>query len=391
LAAPETVWSLADAGFDVLAFGRKGRRSALCQSRYTRVIEVTPPEADARKTWEDIFAIRTHPALRANSGPVVFLPLDDAALCLSAQTSLPRGWLLAGGRNDRCELALDKAFQVEAARAVGLPVPDTWVATTPDEVFRCSERLPLVLKPAAAAVLNEGRLVKGKNWICANRAELLRAVKTWGGKGRLLVQPFITGVGEGVFGFSTGQGVVAWSAHRRVRMMNPHGSGSSACVSQPVPEFLKPPIERLVVNRGWRGLFMVELLREKSGGYWFIEFNGRPWGSLALSRRQGFEYPAWAVRQALDPAWWPGEVAPDPRRIVCRNLGREFMHVLFVFRGRKSAAIHEWPSFWRAAADVLRIRRQDHLYNFRRDDWRVFFSDCFGTIRDQCAKPRNRE
>ena len=48
-------------------------------------------------------------------------------------------------------------------------------------------------------------------------------------------------------------------------------------------------------------MFMIELLRDRTGKVWFVELNGRPWGSMALSRRQGFEYPAWHVKLAIDP------------------------------------------------------------------------------------------
>ena len=44
LSGPEVVWSLADEGFRVMAFARRGHRSALCHSRYVTVHEVTPPE-----------------------------------------------------------------------------------------------------------------------------------------------------------------------------------------------------------------------------------------------------------------------------------------------------------------------------------------------------------
>ena len=82
--------------------------------------------------------------------------------------------------------------------------------------------------------------------------------------------------------------------------MNPQGSGSSACVSQPVPEDLKAKVKALIATADWRGLFMIELLRDRSGTCWFVELNGSSWGSMALSRRQGLEYPAWHVRLAMD-------------------------------------------------------------------------------------------
>src|SRR6185503_18495052 len=166
-----------------------------------------------------------------------------------------------------------------------------------------------------------------------------------------------------VFGFAGARGVECWSAHRRLRMMNPHGSGSSACASRAVPENLKEPIQRMILGNGWRGLFMVELLQDHSGQYWFVEFNGRPWGSMALSRRQGLEYPAWNARLAMEPDFSIHRAESFGPEVVCRNLGRELMHLLFVLRGRKSQAIQKWPSFWRSLADVFHIRRRDCFYN----------------------------
>ena len=127
---------------------------------------------------------------------------------------------------------------------------------------------------------------------------------------------------------------------------------------------------------------MLEMLRDVAGKLWFVEFNGRPWGSMALSRRQGLEYPAWAVKRALNPyGAIEVRVAAD-NRIVCRNAGREFMHLLFVLRGPKSKAIKGWPSFWRTAFELLFVYRTDKFYNWRRDDLKVFFSDCWYTVRE---------
>ena len=204
----------------------------------------------------------------------------------------------------------------------------------------------------------------------------------------MLVQPFISGHGEGVFGLATAEGVQGWSAHRRLRMMNPHGSGSSACVSQPVATETRAVVERFIQQAGWRGLFMVEFLRDRAGKPWFVEFNGRPWGSLALARRQGLEYPAWAAKLALTPEARIASRSPEEKPVVCRNAGREFMHLLFVLRGPKSEALREWPSFWRTSGDMLRVRRNDFFYNWRRDDLSVFFCDGGTRCVTTFASPR---
>jgi predicted ATP-grasp superfamily ATP-dependent carboligase len=389
LSAPEVAWSLVDAGFQVAAFARKGRGSGLRHSRYVTIFEITPPETDSDLARRDLANVLQKCA--EGIEPRLLFPLDDAAVWLCSRLSLPSGWKLAGPGRAAAELALDKVAQVAAARDAGFSVPPTSVVKNAEELLGCACSFPLMLKPARAVMVNGARLIKGNNWICADRCELETAIEQWTESYPLLVQPLISGTGEGVFGLATPKGVEAWSAHRRLRMMNPHGSGSSACASQPVSDSLRVPVETFIVKSGWIGLFMIELLRDRDGTAWFIEFNGRPWGSIALSRRQGFEYPAWAASLTMNPQWHLNGSAPKPKEIVCRNLARELMHLLFVLRGRKSAALKDWPRFWRSVADVLLISPQDALYNFRRDDFRVFISDCYFTIRDQTVKRRRRQ
>src|SRR5262249_50389743 len=143
----------------------------------------------------------------------------------------------------------------------------------------------------------QGHVHTCRKWICANAAELDQALGEWAERGPLLAQPFVVGAGGGVFGLATHEGGKAWGGDRRLRMMNPQGSGSSACISQLVSEDIRANVTRLIERTGWRGLFMVELLRDEQGQLWFVEFNGRPWGSISLSRRQGLDYPHWHVSQ----------------------------------------------------------------------------------------------
>jgi Predicted ATP-grasp enzyme len=388
LSSPEVAWSLVDAGFRVAAFSRKGRRSALRHSRHVTIFDITAPETNCTAALADLLSLLDK--CRSDSASVLF-PLDDLALWLCCEKPLPPQWALAGPLAASAEFALNKPLQIKAAHSAGLRVLHTSVADKKNQVLTRVGDLPLILKPAKAVISRDNRLSKGSNWICADRCELDRSLTEWCEEYPLLVQRYIAGVGVGVFGFADSGGVNCWSAHRRLRMMNPHGSGSSACESRSVPENLKEPIRQMILANGWRGLFMVEFLRDDVGEYWFVEFNGRPWGSMALSRRRGLEYPAWNATLALVPGFLVRRSEPAGSEVVCRNLGRELIHLLFVLRGRKSKAMQKWPSFWRSIADVLYIRRRDCFYNFRRDDLRVFFSDCFCTLRDQIFKRGNRE
>ena len=391
MAAPETVWSLVDGGFRVAAFTRKGRTSALRHSHHVTFHEITSPESDLVTALSDLRSLLASLGKGVNGTPSILFPLDDKAVWLSSQLALPSSWWLAGPQGSTAELALNKCVQVRLAEQAGFRVPQTAVARNAADVFACSGKaaFPLILKPAECVPVVDGHWVNCKKWVCADQGELQRAVDQWGEQVPLLVQPFIAGTGEGLFGLAAPEGVRAWSGHRRLRMMNPQGSGSSACISQAVPEDLKATAQAFVSQAQWRGMFMIELLRDRQGKLWFVELNGRPWGSMALSRAQGLEYPAWHIQLALDPESQVGLDGSSEPGLVCRNAGREFMHLLFVLEGPKSKALRGWPSFWRTLADVARVHDGDTFYNWRREDANVFFADFCYTVRDNVFKSRN--
>jgi hypothetical protein len=391
LSAPETVWSLLDGGFHVIAFARKGRSSALRHSRHIVCHEICAPESDLQTSLSDLRALMG--SLQAKSGrePLMFFPLDDKAVWLEDKLGPIEHWIMAGPTGAQAELALNKCVQTRMAREAGFNVPETAQVRTSREVLDFARQVsfPIILKAADCVPEYQGRVYTCRKWICANQGELERAILEWGERVPLLAQKFITGVGEGVFGLATAEGVRAWSGHYRVRMMNPQGSGSSACASQAVPQDLRSIGETFLRKAGWRGLFMIESLRDDSGKLWFVELNGRPWGSMTLCRRQGLEYPAWHAELALNEQSQAGLNAPQTSKIVCRHAGREFMHVLFVLKGAKSNALTKWPSFWRTIWDVLKFHKTDGLYNWRSDDPNVFIADVYSTIHDNVFKSRN--
>jgi predicted ATP-grasp superfamily ATP-dependent carboligase len=391
LSAPEVVWSLVDDGFKVIAFARKGRMSPLRYSRHVEIHEICAPESNLEEAKADLRALLVSLGTGEDREGLVLLPLDDKAVYLSSTIELDGGWRLAGPEGGSADLALNKNLQVEAARDAGFNVPKTLLLKSADDILKSSADLsfPIILRPAECVPTHQGRLYKCRNWVCATDEELKTAVSQWAERVPLLAQPFIEGEGEGVFGLVVPDGIRAWSAHRRLRMMNPHGSGSSACISQPVPAEIKQKAEALLKSVNWRGMFMIELLRDHSGNLWFVELNGRPWGSMALSRRQGLEYPAWQVRLAMDQQSSVGAAPPSLHTgLVCRNVGRELMHLLFVLKGAKSKALTNWPSFWSTLMNVLRIRKGDAFYNWRSDDQKVFVADCYCTMHDNLCRSR---
>ncbi|MGA7705344.1 MAG: hypothetical protein WB998_10670, partial [Solirubrobacteraceae bacterium] len=244
--------------------------------------------------------------------------------------------------------------------------------------------LPVVLKPALAAEQRDGRLRRLAPRLVRDAAQARELRKAWGGQTATIVQRWVSGTGAGVFGIADENGVHNLSAHRRVRMMNPAGSGSSACASTPVPMELVGPIERMLDEAGWRGLFMIELLRA-GDRWWFMELNGRPWGSMALARRLGYEYPAWAAAQAFDPSapspQPPRERAPE-EQLLCRHLGRELVHLMFVLRGPGSHP-GAWPGRGQTVKALLRGGHDSSWYNLGPGMRRLFVDDTLRTVAAQ--------
>jgi hypothetical protein len=375
LAAIEATWSLQNAGFKVVAFRRAGSRPALRRVRDLEMHHVPDPELDATATVE---AIRTMCDVFM---PAALLPLDDQALWACSQL---KGFpvQLAGASGYAAECALDKRLQLDIAARAGLPVPPTQVLD--DLADATSIRFPVIVKPARALYQVSGALTRPTGIVCADRYEFERAAAMrW--PGSVLVQPLILGVGEGLFGFVGSRGVVAWSSHKRVRMVNPQGSASSACRSHRVDRDLVESSERFLSDIGWKGMFMMEFLRDSDGKPWFMELNGRAWGSMALARRRGFEYPAWTVQATLEPGFVPTPPTRPPE-ILCRNLGLEMVHLMFVARGPRSAAAMEWPRLSRSVRDVCKYARGDRLYNWNRSQPDVLVADTLGTIRQYVRK-----
>jgi predicted ATP-grasp superfamily ATP-dependent carboligase len=295
LAAIESAWCLADCGFEVCAFARPGPRPALRRIKQVRVFPVTAPEDDALACVADLGR------LISELGPAAVLPLDDHGVWLTdrwAQQNPGSSTILAGPAGKLAELALDKRQQLTRAAAAGFAVP-----TSADAAEAPPGAGPWIVKPALAVQLVGGRLRQPTGRVAGTAAEVRRIAERIGRPA--IVQRLIEGTGEGVFGIATGSGIAAVSAHRRVRMMNPRGSGSSACRSIPLASDLVGPVAAFLADCDWLGLFMVEVLRDRAGVAWFMELNGRTWGSMALARYRGLAYPGWAVLAALDPEFTP--------------------------------------------------------------------------------------
>ncbi|OLE20900.1 MAG: hypothetical protein AUG49_23320 [Catenulispora sp. 13_1_20CM_3_70_7] len=134
-AAIESAWSLADAGYEVFAFTRRGTKPPLAASRRVRIVPVTAPEQDAAACVAEVAATAER------LGAAVVLPLDDLAVWVCDRT----GARIAGATGPAADFALDKRRQIAAATAAGFAVPDRGDAG------------PWIVKAALAAVEQDNR------------------------------------------------------------------------------------------------------------------------------------------------------------------------------------------------------------------------------------------
>lgn len=376
LSAPEVCWSLVDAGFHVVAFARAERSCTLRYSKHVKIFDVPDPAISISST---VAALNRELPLIAAPNALPLVPLDDAAVHICSLLDSSLNLVLVGASQKTAAVALDKAMQLGIAEQSGFNVIPTFRGAETGNVSQ--QYYPLVVKPRFAIRDYRGALTKGRLYNLTSRADYDNLATTGKIEPDALIQPFIRGVGEGVFGLAIDGKVVGWSAHRRVRMMNPGGSGSSACMAIKTEPSVIESANQFIVNSGWEGMFMVELLRDENGKVWFMEFNGRPWGSMALARRQGFEYPAWAVGHAVGNDISAGVFSAKSVELFCRHLGRELIHLLCVFRGPQRGHSGEWPGIYATLKAMLFANKPTCWYNWRRDDSFVFFGDMWQTIR----------
>ncbi|MCA9278249.1 MAG: hypothetical protein H6815_06280 [Phycisphaeraceae bacterium] len=377
LAAPEVVWSLLDAGCRVVCFSNRDIDSVLGYEPNV-VIEPVPDVAEGVER-----VVSALDELIEKHRPDVLLPMDDLSLFLLGRTHKALH-LLPNAAEGTSAVPLDKRLQLDLAQKAGFQVPEFAFVGCRDDVSGWSV-FPAVLKPALVAREINGKIGRSSVRHVETREDLDRQLETADFTEPWILQQYVKGVGEGLFGHMMSDHIANVSGHRRVRMMNPAGSGSSVCVSIQQDEGVVTAATKMLREINWRGMFMIELLRAEDGTLWFMELNGRAWGSMALARRQGFEYPAWTVKQHLDPEFVPLEVQVKSG-LICRHLGRDIVHLLFVLRGRRGAPKDIWPGRISTMFRVLVPNFSYTYYNKRKGRFRMFFADTIRTVRAQLRK-----
>jgi len=274
---------------------------------------------------------------------------------------------------DAFDAVTDKWELYARARELDIPMPRTALVRSRVGLAEtvAGMAFPLVVKPPRS------RMMSGDRWVAppvryASSAEELERILASDrslGDHPFLVQEYVLGRGQGVFGLYAAGKVVTFFAHRRLREKPPSGGVSVLSESVPVDPRLREISQRLLDSVGWHGVAMAEFKVTKDGTPYLIDVNGRFWGSLQLAIEAGVDFPWLLYRVALGE---PVEAVED-YAVGVRNLWLlgDLDHLFL--RLRERGGLREK---WRAVRAFLGMfePRTQHEVN-RWDDMRPFLQE----------------
>lgn len=253
------------------------------------------------------------------------------------------------------EIAADKFRTVSLARELQIPVPETALIQSVDELDRATAKcdFPVVVKDRFSARWEGNRAILGSVAYAYSKDDLRQKVtRRLTQAGDVLVQQFVPGEGIGFSSLAVEQEVLLPFMWRRLRETDPRGSGSSASMSIPITAEVRESSTALVTRVGLQGVSMVEFKKPRTGGRpVLMEINARPWGSMQLPISCGVDYPVFLVDRLLAGKLPPREIGYE-QGITCRRLVSELTHLEHIFRGTPAGWPIPYPGFLRTLLKV---------------------------------------
>lgn len=254
----------------------------------------------------------------------------------------------------------DKYHLTSWAHTNGIPIPPTLFIPDGriDDAIENLHSWPVVIKPGRSLLKHRGIWRKSAVNIASDADELRRFYhEAWFLQQPSMIQQYISGHGEGVFGiFENGKPHTLF-AHRRLRERPPSGGVSVLREAIALPDPMTGYATHIMRDARWNGIAMVEFrIDEQSGTPFLMEVNGRFWGSLQLAVDAGVDFPMMLYNQATSQVsraddaycvgirsqWWLGDL--DHLLARLRTIG-----------GSENAVPKEAPSRWNTFFGLINI------------------------------------
>jgi predicted ATP-grasp superfamily ATP-dependent carboligase len=285
-------------------------------------------------------------------------PTSEAAIMACGMARDHLAPELLGPSTEQIELLFDKSKTLLLAQSAGVATPRSQTVTreTMASLSENDVELPAVIKPGRSESIIEDRVVRGGGTDYAySREELIeKADKMLARTPEVLVQEFIDGYGVGISGIFRNGDPVALFGHRRIRESNPLGGPSAVAVSMSVTDPLYHSTTEIIASTGYTGAAMVEYkIDRESRTPYFMEVNGRLWGSIHLALAAGLDLPYILWHIASDGTA-PTE-SDYVEGVVARNLFGDTKHLVKALKGRPKQWPGPYPSRWRATRDYISL------------------------------------
>jgi protein-tyrosine-phosphatase len=329
------------------------------------------------------------------------LPVTEASMAAvsALRPQLPAEVTLLMPGDEHLRYCLSKYHSSRAAMEAGLPVPPTVFVHdgSPDCPWNddlSGLEFPVILK-VDNFLTDDGVYLKGRGIVAGTKElaqDILDECRDQGFS--VIAQQLVPGSGAGAFILRWGDKITLTFSHRRLHEVPWTGGASSFRESCHEPE-LQQHAAALLDSIGYQGVAMVEFRRDGEGGTpYFMEINGRFWGSLALALHAGVDFPAALVDCYLEGHPSAKRTSTDyPDGIRCRNLfPGEFHHLLSIIKSSPVPGHPQPPSKLKSLARYFLLTfdpRIRHDYSWWSDPLPGFFQG-LAMAREIAGRIRNK-
>jgi len=282
---------------------------------------------------------------------------------------------------DVCAAVLEKQRTFDAARACGIQLPPSYLASTLADLDALRGRIqfPVIIKRSSAAIAGSFKIRQYFSFE-ALRAEYVSDASIGG---QTILQQYDGGEGIGLAVIVHDGRVVAPFQYRSVRELPSTGGVSCVVEADTLDGELLAKTTAMLRAMRWRGVAMVEYIRDRATGtYRLLEVNGRYWGCLVLAMQAGHDYPAyeWRIAHGMDPGiapsyhvgtrsrWTGGLIrrlgslgGETHRRLLGTTRLHEFAATAADFTPRTQSALWSWrdpvPAIWDVASALAGLVR----------------------------------
>lgn len=373
------VRELGRAGVPVIGIAHEPGAMGLASRYLWRKLVVRPPRSPE--------LMETIRALGEEVGPCCLITVSEANLTWLAHHRDAFGRVHpVAAPLEKMAIVLDKQLTLQAAREVGIAVPETVEPTSMADVCKLagSFSFPAILKwkdpNAIAKQLSARGLQLYKAEYVNTPAQFLAAVQRYESLGAWpMMQTYCPGRGLGQFFYMHQGHAVRRFQHLRIAEWPPEGGFSSVCESVALEHHvdLQEKSIELLRHIGWEGVAMVEYRWDPATNRAVLmEINGRYWGSypLALHSYADFALISYFLESGLGLPDLPTPLAGMRCRMASteiKRLARIFLHPELI--ADRAFKIERRAELARFIKDFF--RRDVSYYLWDKDDPAPFLAD----------------